>query len=164
MKPAHPSDLGQIRTQRSAIMSGCRKAPAIDPSADFHPYRFATFGRIRMKMRTLAALAAMALATTLAACGQQAEQAADKAKESAAKAADAASTAAKDAGAAATEAAKSAADATKDAAGKAVEAAKDAAAPAADATKAAEPAKDAAAPAADAAKGDAMKAAEPEKK
>ena len=38
-----------------------------------------------MKMRTLAALTAMALATTLAACGQQSQQAADKAKESAAK-------------------------------------------------------------------------------
>jgi hypothetical protein len=46
-------------------------------------------GEIKMKMRTLAALTAMALATTLAACGQQSQPAADKAKESAPKAAEA---------------------------------------------------------------------------
>ena len=73
-------------------------------------------GETTMKTRTLAALTAMALAATLAACGQQsqtAQQAADKAKESASKAADATK-----------EAADKAAAAAKDAADKAKEAAK----------------------------------------
>jgi hypothetical protein len=70
-----------------------------------------------MKMRTLAALTAMALATTLAACGQSSQQLADKAKEAAAKAVDAT----KDAAKASMEAAK---DATKDAADKASAAAR----------------------------------------
>src|SRR5919201_3064675 len=82
-----------------------------------------------MKKRTFAGLTAMALAVTVIACGQQSQQAADKAKESASKAADAAATAAKDAAAAASAAAKDAtakaAEATKESADKAAEATKD---------------------------------------
>ncbi len=71
-------------------------------------------------MRTTLTLIALALATTLAACGPSAQQQADKAKAEAAKAADAAAEAAKAAAKAteeaAKDAAKKAADATKDAA------------------------------------------------
>src|SRR6478672_9265223 len=74
------------------------------------------------------ALTAIALTVTLAACGQQSQQAADKAKDSASKAADSAATATKDA-------ASKAADATKDAANQAADASKDAAAKADDAAK-----------------------------
>jgi len=56
-----------------------------------------------MKFRTIATLTALALAASLAACGQQSQQAADKAKAEAAKAAEA--TAAATRAAAATEAA-----------------------------------------------------------
>ena len=92
------------------------------------------------------ALTAIALTVTLAACGQQSQEAADKAKASASKAADSAATATKDAATAASAAAKDATDATKDAASKAADATKDAANQAADASK------DAAAKASDAAK------------
>src|SRR5690242_2250775 len=92
------------------------------------PVRSPTFlGDKTMKTRTFAALTAMALAIALAACGQQSQQAADKAKDSAAKAADSAATAAKDAAAAASSAAKDATNAAADAAKGAADATKDAA-------------------------------------
>src|SRR5437899_1968524 len=118
--------------------------------------------RPTMKSRLFALLTAFSLAVTLAACGDSAKEAADKAaaatKAAADKAAaaaketaDKAAAAAKDAATASTDAASKAADATKDAAGKAVEATKDTASKAADATKeaagkATDAAKDAMAP------------------
>ncbi|MDQ2917177.1 MAG: hypothetical protein M3R40_08465, partial [Pseudomonadota bacterium] len=118
-----------------------------------------------MKTKTFATLTAMALAITLAACGQQAQQSADKAKDATSSAADSGATAAKDAATAATaaakdatnaasDAAKSAADSTKEAADKAADAAKDASGKVTDATK------DAAAQAADASKDAAAKASD----
>ena len=83
------------------------------------------------RLRCIAALTAIALAATLAACGQQSQQAADKAKESASKAADSAVTATKDAATAASAAAKDATNAAADAAKSAADATKDAAAKAA---------------------------------
>ena len=99
-----------------------------------------------MNKRIFAALAAMALALTLTACGDKAKEAADAAKasaekaavaakEAAGKAADAAKAAATDAATATKEAADKAADATKDAAVKAGDASKDAAAKAPSARK-----------------------------
>ena len=130
-----------------------------------HHVQIAKAGATMIKRSMFTALSAIALAATLAACGQQSQQAADKAKESASKAADSAATAAKDAATAASaaakdatnaaaEAAKNAADATKDAAGKAADAAKDASTQAGTATK------DAANQAADASKDAAAKADE----
>src|SRR6185437_12658873 len=75
-----------------------------------------------MKTKTFAALTAMAVAITLAACGQQSQQAVDKAKASAGAAADSAANAAKDAAAAATSAAKDATNAAADAAKSAADA------------------------------------------
>src|SRR5664279_1631801 len=69
-----------------------------------------------MMKKLLAALAALALATTLTACGDKAKEAADAAKASADQAAAAAKDAASKAADAAKAAATSAADATKDAA------------------------------------------------
>ena len=61
-----------------------------------------------MKFRTIAALTALALATTLAACGQDSKQAADKAAAATKESADKAAAATK-------EAADKAAEATKEA-------------------------------------------------
>jgi hypothetical protein len=102
--------------------------------------------RETMNKRIFAALAAMVLALTLAACGDKAKEAADAAKasadkaaaaakEAAGKAADAAKAAASDAATATKEAADKAADATKDAAMKATDATKDAAGKAVEAAK-----------------------------
>ena len=84
-----------------------------------------------MKSRLLIVLTALAVATTLAACGPDSNKAAADAKKAATEAADKAKEAATKAAEATKDAAKEATDATKDAAGKAVDAAKEAAAPAA---------------------------------
>jgi hypothetical protein len=83
---------------------------------------------LTMKSRLFALLTAFTLAATLAACGDSAKEAADKAAAATKEATAKADAAAKDAAA-------KAADATKDAATTAADATKDAAAKAADATK-----------------------------
>jgi hypothetical protein len=109
------------------------------------------FQETHMQPRLLITLMALAVATTLTACGKESTTAADAAKKAAAESAEKAKVAASQAADAAKDATKEAASATADAASKAADAAKDATAQAADATKdaagkAVEAAKEAAAP------------------
>src|SRR6266496_2101624 len=83
-RSSEPASVDRLQLPADGHTSGHKNDPARQTHSKIP-------GEMMMKMRTLAALTAMALAAMLAACGQQSQttqQAADKAKESASKAAD----------------------------------------------------------------------------